>query len=301
MTSERDAKIAALRQRRGRAFVEAEAEAARLLAALSEQAAGIRSDLMAEAEKIGRLMASVQCQVLDTEVIIGNLRADAEGRIACLDANDAFLRRLALRAGLALGVAILAAGIVVLVSVWAGAALVREARAGAGVTRAGNLQAVADARAERERALATLQDELAAQRVELGIEEIGVELAGFAAEQAAFRAELTDFVALRDQLGIELIATRRQPVIIVPEGREFRLWRAARLHELARYNGRLYRVVERECSGPQRYQLLHEPVQGQNLDPDAQRKGLGPRIDDDPPRGVQVFAGMLKTALDLGG
>ena len=35
-------------------------------------------------------------------------------------------------------------------------------------------------------------------------------------------------------------------MIIVPEGREIRLWRAAGVHELGRYSGRMYRVVERE-------------------------------------------------------
>jgi len=203
---------------------------------------------MTEAEKIADRMASVQRQVQDADAMIGNLAAGTENLASRLEANESLLGRQARRAGLALGVAILAAGIVVLVAVWAGAALVQEARAEAEVIRAGNLQAVADARAEGERALVALQDDLAAQRaeVERRIEEIGVELAGLAAERDAVRAELTDFAALRDQLGIELIATRHQPVIIVPEGREIRLWRAAGLHELARYNGRMYRVVESE-------------------------------------------------------
>ena len=39
---------------------------------------------------------------------------------------------------------------------------------------------------------------------------------------------------------------RRQPVIIVPEGKEIRLWRVAGGHELGRYSGRMYPVVERE-------------------------------------------------------
>ena len=248
MTPKLDAKIAALRQRRGRAFAEAEAEAARLIAAFSGQAQGIRSDIASDAGKIADRMASVQRQVEDAEAMIGNLASGTECLTARLEANEALPGRQARRAGLALGVAILAAGIVVLVAVWTGMALVQDARAEAEVIRAGNLQADADARAEGERALAALQGDLAAQRaeVERGIEEIGAELACLAAERDAVRAELTDFVALRDQLGIELIATRRQPVIIVPEGREIRLWRAAGLHELARYNGRMYRVVESE-------------------------------------------------------
>ncbi|NJM81226.1 MAG: hypothetical protein HC844_00945 [Tabrizicola sp.] len=114
--------------------------------------------------------------------------------------------------------------------------------------RAGNLRAVAEARAEGERLLAALQDDLAEQRaeVERGIEEVGVELAGLAAERDAVRAELADFEELRDRLGIQVIEGRTQPVIIVPEGREIRLWRAAGLHDLARYNGRMYRIMDSE-------------------------------------------------------
>lgn len=180
--------------------------------------------------------------------MIGNFASGTETLAARLDANEALIRRQARRVGRALGVATLAAGLVVLVAIWAGAVLVQSARAEAEVIRAGNLRAVAEARAEGERALAALWDDLAEQRAEAerGIEEIGVELAGLAAERDAVRAELTEFAALRERLGIQLIEGRTQPVIIVPEGREIRLWRAAGLHELARYNGRMYRVVDSE-------------------------------------------------------
>ncbi|NJM81227.1 MAG: hypothetical protein HC844_00950 [Tabrizicola sp.] len=126
MTPELDAKIAALRQRRGRAFAEAEAEAARLIAAFSEQAEGIRSELASEAGKITGQMASVQCQVQDAETLIGNLVSGSESLAARLDANEASLRRQARRAGQALGFAIVAAGTVILVAIWAGVVLVQE-------------------------------------------------------------------------------------------------------------------------------------------------------------------------------
>lgn len=42
-------------------------------------------------------------------------------------------------------------------------------------------------------------------------------------------------------------------------------------------------------------------MQRQHLDPVALWKGLGPRIDDNPPRGVQILAGMVKAAFDLWG
>lgn len=107
---------------------------------------------------------------------------------------------------------------------------------------------LAAAREDGQRAIVALHEELAAQQgeIERRIEVAGAELSGVVGERDQFRAELEQFVALRDLLGIQLVEARSRITIVVPEGQEIRAWRAPGLHELARYNGRMFRVMARE-------------------------------------------------------
>lgn len=57
--------------------------------------------------------------------------------------------------------------------------------------------------------------------------------------------ELERFAMLRERLGIQLAEHHDgRPVIIVPEGRTIRSWKAPSLASLSRFNGRMFRVVE---------------------------------------------------------
>ncbi|KGJ11373.1 hypothetical protein EQ718_08255 [Paracoccus versutus] len=248
MTNDLEARIAELRQRRRAGQEDTEVELDRLKAQLSEHVQGIRAgmddelvDRIAEFATVGKLAA----KALETAERIHREHEALGERIT---AHGALLRRQARFAWAALGGACLAAGAVLLLVIWTGAALKQAAAREADIIRATNIRELAAARDEGERAIATLHEQLAGQRtwIERSIETVGVELASLTAERDAVRAELEHFAALRDRLGIRLIETRTQPVIVVPEGQEIRLWRAAGLHELARYNGRMYRVLARD-------------------------------------------------------
>lgn len=248
MTNDLEARIAELRQRRRAGQEDAQVELDRLKAELSEHVQGIRAgmddelvDRIAEFATVGKLAA----RALETAERIHREHEALGERIT---ANGALLRRQVRFAWAALGGACLAAAAVLLLAIWTGAALKQAAAREADTIRAANVQELATAREEGERAIAALHEQLTGQRIEIerSIETVGVELASLTAESDAVRAELERFAALRDRLGIRLIETRTQLVIVVPEGQEIRLWRAAGLHELARYNGRMYRVLERE-------------------------------------------------------
>ncbi|RWR04397.1 hypothetical protein [Paenirhodobacter populi] len=165
----------------------------------------------------------------------------------CLSANEVLLRRQAKWAWAALGGVCVAAGMILLLAVWGAQEVIGRAEKEADAIRAVNVEELAAAQEEGQRAIAALHERLAAQRseVERGIETVGMELAGMISDRDAVRAELEKFVTLRDRLGIRLVESQTKPVIVVPEGQEIRSWGAPGLSNLARYNGRMYRVVDR--------------------------------------------------------
>lgn len=111
--------------------------------------------------------------------------------------------------------------------------------------RAANVAELTEARDIGQREIAALHGEMARQRnaVEQQIALQGDELADMVAESDTVRGELEYFIQLRDRLGIHLVETRSEPMIVVPEGKQLRPWRVAGLHDLARYNGRMYRLI----------------------------------------------------------
>lgn len=74
------------------------------------------------------------------------------------------------------------------------------------------------------------------------IEVMGADLAKLASERDAIRADLEHFVELRQQIGFQLVPYRNRVVIVVPEGEGIMRWNAPGLSDLARYNGRMFRV-----------------------------------------------------------
>lgn len=245
MTADLESRMAELKQRRQAGREAAEAELARLKAALSDHADGIRGDLIAEAKRINQLMSGVDAQARDAAGAINQLRQHDESIKNALSANDVVLRRQAWWAWTAVGGACLAAVVIIVLAGWAASRLIEVARLEADAIRAANVDELAVAREEGHRAIADLHQQLAAQRaeVERGIEDVGAEFAALSTERDAVRAELERFIKLRDRLGIALVEGQTRPVIVVPEGKEIRAWGAPGLSDLARYNGRMYRVL----------------------------------------------------------
>lgn len=123
--------------------------------------------------------------------------------------------------------------------------MVDEARTEAASIRAENAQEIAEARAEGEAALQTLADRLASREAVLTaeIEVMGADLAQLGADRDVARADLEHFAELRQQIGFDLIPYRNRVVIVVPQGETITRWNAPGLSDLARYNGRMFRVV----------------------------------------------------------
>lgn len=245
MTGDLEAKMAELQQRRQAGREAVEAELARLKAALSDHADGIRADLAAEAKRINQLMSGVDAQARDAANAMTQMRQYEEAMKKALSANDVVLRRQARWAWIAVGGACLAAVVIIVLAGGAASRLVEAARLEADAIRIANVEDLAAAREEGQRAVADLHEQLAAQRMEVErrIEDVGVEFASLTNERDAVQAELERFIELRDRLGIVLVETQTQPVIVVPDGQEIRAWGAPGLSNLARYNGRMYRVM----------------------------------------------------------
>lgn len=245
MTGDLESRMAELQQRRQAGREVAEAELARLKAVLSDHADGIRDDLTAEAKRINQLMSGVDAQARDAANAINQLRQHDEAIKKALSAKDVVLRRQARWAWIALGGACLAALVIIVLAGGAASRLVDAARLEADAIRAANVEELAVAREEGQRAVADLHEQLAAQRaeVERRIEDAGAEFAALTNERDAIQAELERFIELRDHLGIALVEGRARILIVVPEGHEIREWRGPRPSDPARYNGRMYRVM----------------------------------------------------------
>ncbi|WP_135313303.1 hypothetical protein [Paracoccus liaowanqingii] len=237
--------MAEIQQRQQARAQAADEELVRLKAMLSDHADGIKVTLAAEMDRIDDLKSGVGAQIRDATNASTRLRQDSEGMRRVLKANEVALRRQARWAWTAVGGACLAAVVIVLLAGWAATSLIDAARLEADAIRTANVDELTDAREEGQRAIAELHQQLAAQQaeVERSSEDVGAEFAALSTERDAVQAELERFSHFRDRLGITLVEGQNRVFIVVPEGQEIRAWRAAGLSNLARYNGRMYRVM----------------------------------------------------------
>ncbi|QBX35016.2 hypothetical protein E4191_10065 [Paracoccus liaowanqingii] len=245
MTDILGARMAEIQQRQQARAQAADEELVRLKAMLSDHADGIKVTLAAEMDRIDDLKSGVGAQIRDATNASTRLRQDSEGMRRVLKANEVALRRQARWAWTAVGGACLAAVVIVLLAGWAATSLIDAARLEADAIRTANVDELTDAREEGQRAIAELHQQLAAQQaeVERSSEDVGAEFAALSTERDAVQAELERFSHFRDRLGITLVEGQNRVFIVVPEGQEIRAWRAAGLSNLARYNGRMYRVM----------------------------------------------------------
>ncbi|NKX37569.1 hypothetical protein HGG70_06470 [Rhodobacteraceae bacterium R_SAG4] len=207
--------------------------------------------------RIRRQKAEARTTAADDFTQLTKGLAEAKSKLAELDTARQSLseavtvdsRRIAaLRRLVAVGVVLIAlVGALVLALTGAVASrMVDKARTEAARIRAENTQEIARAGAEGEAALQALADRLASREAVLTaeIEAMGADLAQLGADRDAARADLEHFADLRQQIGFDLVPYRNRVVIVVPEGETITRWSAPGLSNLARYNGRMFRVVQ---------------------------------------------------------
>lgn len=206
--------------------------------------------------KIRRQKAEARTTAADDFAQLKEGLTEAQNKLVELDAVRQTLseavaadsRRIAaLRRRVTVGVVFVAlvAALVLALTGTVASRMVDEARTEAARIRAENIQEIAQARAEGEAALQALADRLASREAALSanIEAMGADLAQLGADRDAARADLEHFAELRQQIGFDLIPYRNRVVIVVPEGETITRWSAPGLSNLARYNGRMFRVV----------------------------------------------------------
>lgn len=244
MTNEIENRIAQLRQRNREAQESHDNEASND-PFMMDLAVGIRSMLDDDfISQVGaRPVAAPQASEVPRAAEDVALRQQLLGEQ--IQANETLLRQQARWAWLALGGACLVAVVILVLAIWGATSVMAHAATEADMIRASNVAELAEARESGQRAIAALHEELASQRhaAEQQIVEAGAELAGLTAERDTVRGELEHFIELRQRLGIRLVETRGQSVIVVREGQTIRPWRVAALHEMAHYNGQMYRVA----------------------------------------------------------
>jgi len=214
------------------------------------------SELDERLAKIRRQKAEARTTAADDFAQLREGLAEAQSKLAELDAArktlsgavEAESHRIAtLRRRVTVGVVLVALVAAFFLALTGAVAsrMVDEARNEAARIRTENVQDIADARAEGEAALQALADRLASREAVLNanIEAKGVDLAQLGADRDAARADLEHFAELRQQIGFDLIPYRNRVVIVVPQGETITRWNAPGLSDLARYNGRMFRVV----------------------------------------------------------
>ncbi|ATG47657.1 hypothetical protein CEW89_08780 [Celeribacter ethanolicus] len=207
--------------------------------------------------RIRRQKAEARSTAADDLAQLKEGLAAAQNKLSELDAAQQTLseaveadsrRIVALRRRVTVGVVLVAlvAALALALTGAVASRMVDEARTEAVRIRTENTQEIAEARAEGEAALLALADRLASRETVLTaeIEAIGADLAQLGADRDAARADLEHFAELRRQIGFDLVPYRNRVVIVVPQGETITRWNAPGLSNLARYNGRMFRVVQ---------------------------------------------------------
>lgn len=145
-----------------------------------------------------------------------------------------------------LATTLVVAFLVIVLAMWMGARIRQAAVDEAYLLREQNAAVVEQIRQDGEEEIAAMRAQNAEQRdrAEREVAEAGADLAGMMSELEAGRAELEQFVALKERAGFNLIDHRGRTVIIVAEGQEIRSWRVPGLSNLARYNGQMYQIFD---------------------------------------------------------
>lgn len=250
MTNELEMRIAKLQQRSRGESGSCTPEEPDLEPAMSDLISGIRAMLSNDWADTKIVTQDSDPETLSTPpvpVLSGNAEPAPE-TVQLVEEPLVPLWRQRRWAWIIMGAACIIALIILLLAIWSAKRMVDQASSEVDLIRAANVAELREAREVGQLEVAKLHEELADQRseVEQRILEAGGELAQLTVERDTLRAELEQFADLRRRVGIQLVDSRGSPVIIAPEGQLIRPWQAAGLHDLARYNGRMYRLISED-------------------------------------------------------
>lgn len=156
------------------------------------------------------------------------------------------LKNISRKVAFGLSIMLLAAAVIIVISLWSGTKIRQSAKSEAASIREQNASVVEQIRQDGQLEIVAIRAEMADERVrvEQEVAEAGAELAAMVTELEAGRAELEQFIRLKELAGFNLFEHHGKAVIIVAEGQEIRSWRVPGIWALARYNGQMYQVFD---------------------------------------------------------
>lgn len=199
-----------------------------------------------EAERLVRVVANHDKSVRETSLSLDGLETRVGVLSGAIGFQEKGLRRIRLQIFTIMVVTGTCAALILAVAFWLGAQIKQNAQNEASAIRDTNAGEVAQIQQMGEWALADLKIQISEQRAEIEREigSVGTELTVLTEDRDTVRAELEQFVALRDRVGFQLVEYRGRTVVVVPDGERLRRWRAPELSNLASFNGRLYRLTD---------------------------------------------------------
>lgn len=236
--SDIDKRFEALRERQTAVKLEGQTELDRWRAELVEAKSAMQQEM-------ANATAGFEAKLRQAEEAVVPLKEAQEAISRAITGEKRRAKQLGYLIGsVALGVCAVGAAVLG-VALWLSTETLAAAETEAALIRAENAEAIAAARAEGEAALTRLTADLESREAALSADltAMGAELAQAAIERNAARADLERFAELKRQIGLELVPYRNSVVIVVPQGETITRWGAPGLSNLARYNGRMFRVV----------------------------------------------------------
>lgn len=216
------------------------------LASLQQKRLKVGEVVEPESERLAQIIADLDKSVQETSLSVDDLETRAGVLSGTIGFQEKGLRRIRLQVFTIMAVTGICAALILAAAFWLGAQIMQNAQNEASTIRDANAVEIAQVRQMGEWALADLQSQISEQRAEIEREvgSVGADLVVLTEDRDTVRAELAQFVALRDRVGFQMLDYRERTIIVVPEGERLRRWRAPELSELTTFNGRMYRLSD---------------------------------------------------------
>ena len=247
MNSELEKRLAQLRGERTRAVAQTGDEMRALKDDLAQECAAISAQMKQNAQHVLSRVEATGKAVRALKVDLDGVEANAKNAKAHLVDLDLALAQLKQKVRRVLTIALFATLLILLIAAGIGLNIVHNARNEASELRSSNASEMRRIREQHHRMMEELENEFVerARRIEDDIDLSAEALAHLRNDRDRIEREMQGFLELQQRVGFQLIEYRNRALLVVPDGHELRSWGAPGLSNLARYNGRMYRVVER--------------------------------------------------------